>query len=409
VPTNAALPLRRKLAYACVPAVLLFLLFELAFHLVGPPTYWQRMLQYSVFEEADQPVAEWLRNHYQQPGRARRIDGSSFWLYNPIEAPGYTINEAGFRGPLPGPPRESEFRVLLLGGSTVYGWLVADGKTIPAYLEQELRALRPELDVTVINLGIEGFRFQQELELLEHVADELQPDLVVFYHLGNDALVALQRGAQVDGPSESDGIYDLVAEYDKPGLLAAMARGIKRSGVGSLGLWLRLRIKAEGDPEELSRPLPSELEAKRDAFAAKYVELLEQAEQTSARLGVPYAVFLQPLLHTKGAPWTDHERFMLLYWAAELPWLGEFYRSLRDQIVARTDSRYPLIDISDTFAGTEATVFQDQIHLTPAANRQIAARIAAELTTRAPIAPRAKSGTDLFFSRVRTTAPQRNK
>ena len=79
---------------------------------------------------------------------------------------------------------------------------------------------------------------------------------------------------------------------------------------------------------------------------------------------------------------------MLLYWSAELPWLGEFYRSARDEILARAGSRYPVIDISDTFVGNETTVFQDQIHLTPAGNRRVAGRIAAELT---------RPGTDLFF------------
>jgi lysophospholipase L1-like esterase len=98
------------------------------------------------------------------------------------------LNVWGYRGPAVGAKRPRETRVLMLGGSTVFGYGVTWDKALPALLERQLnRTARDERRFTVANLGYhnEGaysFRFT----LADYAA--LQPDLVVLYEGYNDLM-----------------------------------------------------------------------------------------------------------------------------------------------------------------------------------------------------------------------------
>jgi hypothetical protein len=107
----------------------------------------------------------WL--HY----RLERWSGVSVW---------------GYRGPAVGRKRPGEQRLVVLGGSTAFGWGVPWNEGFPAQLETALRPLaRDGAPVSVVNLGmpIQGaysFRFT-----LEDYAG-LQYDAVILYEGYND-------------------------------------------------------------------------------------------------------------------------------------------------------------------------------------------------------------------------------
>lgn len=97
-----------------------------------------------------------------------------------------TTNSLGFRGPEVSPtPAPGVRRVVVLGGSAVWGASVRDSETIPAYLQP---ALEKELGqpVEVVNAGVTAATSFEELLRLQAYVLPLHPDIVVVYDGRND-------------------------------------------------------------------------------------------------------------------------------------------------------------------------------------------------------------------------------
>jgi hypothetical protein len=94
------------------------------------------------------------------------------------------LNRYGYRGPVAPSKAPGELRVVMLGGSTVFGYGVAWNESIPFVLETRLRE-RINRPIRVVNLGFnnEGaFAFLPNLEDFAY----LDYDLVVLYEGYND-------------------------------------------------------------------------------------------------------------------------------------------------------------------------------------------------------------------------------
>lgn len=87
-------------------------------------------------------------------------------------------------------PSRDDFTVLLLGGSTTFGYGVPDNQTIPSYL-QDFLEVRSGLHVRVYNFGRCGYFSQQERILLEKlILEGFVPNLVVFIDGLNEFILA---------------------------------------------------------------------------------------------------------------------------------------------------------------------------------------------------------------------------
>jgi hypothetical protein len=96
------------------------------------------------------------------------------------------LNRYGYRGPVAGKKEPGEFRVAIVGGSTVFGYGVGWNESIASYLETKLhdRLHRP---VKVINLGFnnEGaFAFVPNLDDFKY----LDYDVILLYEGYNDLI-----------------------------------------------------------------------------------------------------------------------------------------------------------------------------------------------------------------------------
>jgi hypothetical protein len=97
------------------------------------------------------------------------------------------VNALGLRGrEVPEERAPGELRVLALGDSTTYGQGVADGDTLPAAMEAELRALSSDRAWRVINAGHRGYATNQELALLRELGPSIDPDVVLLLWFEND-------------------------------------------------------------------------------------------------------------------------------------------------------------------------------------------------------------------------------
>ena len=93
-------------------------------------------------------------------------------------------NDLGYRGRAPLMPKADEFRVLMIGGSAVYGKGPLS-LTLPAQL-QRLARHGGSRQVSVYNWGVVSQVSGQELATLAHRAGRFAPDLIVVYDGGND-------------------------------------------------------------------------------------------------------------------------------------------------------------------------------------------------------------------------------
>ncbi len=73
-------------------------------------------------------------------GVAYIVSGTLLYLYKPLNSQYINFNSLGFRGSEVTPKGKNGFNIMVMGGSTVVGHSQADHQTIPAYVEECLRA-----------------------------------------------------------------------------------------------------------------------------------------------------------------------------------------------------------------------------------------------------------------------------
>ena len=95
------------------------------------------------------------------------------------------VNRHGYRGAVAGTKAPGEIRVVMLGGSTVFGYSVELEDTIPALLERQLKAADPL--ASVVNLGFVGEGALTFVPTLQSYA-YLDYDVVCLYEGYNDVM-----------------------------------------------------------------------------------------------------------------------------------------------------------------------------------------------------------------------------
>lgn len=96
-----------------------------------------------------------------------------------------STNSRGLRGPeRPEIKPEGTIRIAILGGSSVFGYLVNDGEEAARILEEDLR--RQGHAVEVINAAVPGYNLFRSRVRFQQIVAELEPDIVVLYAGYND-------------------------------------------------------------------------------------------------------------------------------------------------------------------------------------------------------------------------------
>ncbi|MEW6203612.1 MAG: SGNH/GDSL hydrolase family protein, partial [bacterium] len=90
---------------------------------------------------------------------------------------GIRVNKYGFRGPEIEEPKKG-IRIMALGDSCTFGWVVGDDFTYPAVMQRTLRKMG--YDVEVINAGVEGYTAKDILKRLDYYLS-FNPDVVTIY------------------------------------------------------------------------------------------------------------------------------------------------------------------------------------------------------------------------------------
>ena len=105
-----------------------------------------------------------------------------------VEKDNIKINNLGFRGEeFSATKDENVFRIILLGGSQMFGTgATSDNTTIPGFLKNLLEEREDSFSIEVINAGLKGVDSKKELLLLQNMIVGFSPDIVVVYDGLND-------------------------------------------------------------------------------------------------------------------------------------------------------------------------------------------------------------------------------
>jgi hypothetical protein len=170
-------------------------IFEVGLRLTGHVAIYEMYSKPSLFWRYDE-----LLGWSHEPGASGEFVGPRPW---PIEFRGHvSINSLGLRGPEIGPRQPSELRVLFSGDSMVAALEVDYEQTFIALLETMLRD-RLGVPVRGINAGVRGYGTDQDYLYFRDRGWRLEPDLVVFFHSGND-------------PSDNTTLHEMRRPFGKP-------------------------------------------------------------------------------------------------------------------------------------------------------------------------------------------------
>ncbi len=152
------------------------------------------------------------------------------------------LNRYGYRGPVVSRKQAGELRVVMLGGSTVFGYGVAWNESIAAQLEPLLKE-RLGRPLRVVNLGFnnEGaFAFVPNLEDFEY----LEADAVVLYEGYND--LPGDEGVNRSVYRRDSAVYRLVGYFPILPLYLEEKAKMVRYGNDLDAAYVSQRLEAEG-------------------------------------------------------------------------------------------------------------------------------------------------------------------
>jgi len=98
-----------------------------------------------------------------------------------------SINSDGFRGPeYPTTKPAGTFRIIMLGDSETFSYMLAQNETLAVQLENLLNKNSPSIHYEVFNFGVEGYSTFQEMEMLKTKGLKYNPDLIILNYVLND-------------------------------------------------------------------------------------------------------------------------------------------------------------------------------------------------------------------------------
>ncbi|MCA9049615.1 MAG: hypothetical protein KDA89_12850 [Planctomycetaceae bacterium] len=265
-----------------------------------------------------------------------------------------STNAFGLRGPAIALEKPSGVqRVAILGGSSVFGYLVDDGEEACRRLEDRLRA--DGLDAEVINAGVPGYNLVQSLSRFRTVVAPLKPDLVVLYLGWNDLVYVLS-----DTPEQQT--------QNTRSAAAAWERLAAHSVLYGIVVHRLFGRTARFTPPEHANRQPTP--AGREFFLKILADTVQQIQSTGAEVLIcSQATLAHPDVDPSQHPHLGDSAES----AQEMILVGSW---LRDTLKEFAELRnLPFLDVYNLIPPTEA-MLGDNIHLTRSGEQRLAELLA---------------------------------
>ncbi len=261
------------------------------------------------------------------------------------------------------------------GGSTMKEWETTDQWTIANTIAEEMNA--SGLKVRVENFGVGSYQSSMELvkfvTLAARVPEEELPQIVVFYHGGNDANHGMHFGPGAIQNDLSQKLSHLVERRTGKLLLYAASLSLANGSV----FWSAfVHPRLERALFKPTDPRYNEETLRRSVDI--YLRNLNMVEGVCARINAECFFVLQPLIITKESLGEVEKKVVSGIRLQKRDFMREFYR--RVKMAKQGDRQF--IDATGVFNETESDVFYDFVHTSPFAGRVTGAFIANALVER---------------------------
>jgi len=338
--------------------------------------------------------ATWPIQHYRELELIEdRWQPYVYFRQKPFRGETITVGPDGLRATWQPPPASGngsgpgriEIKLLMLGGSSLWGFGARDFQSIPSLVARSLydRGWRVELK----NLAELGYVSTQEfVALYRELQAGYRPDVVVFYDGVNETTSALLEGAAGLSTNETHRRTEFNLSQSPVRLVGALGASLLKDS-GSYRFAQAVRLRLAGEPAA-SGPAssPEAIRALSDAVVHYYQANVVSVEVLGRSFGFRPLFYWQANVFTKAllVPVEQEE-------AARYAWAEPIFREVHGRIGAsnalRSDPAFR--DLSGIFSDSRNLVFIDYCHTTESANERIAAAIVEDVINalrRAPLA-----------------------
>lgn len=368
-------PIRRTLfglVAALLGSVVLLVLMESAARLL---VYYAENVRTDPRAAADTyGGASWTEAYYAEhlaSGAAEWVP-FSYWRRLPFAGQFINVDSRGLRKTWAPPGGAAAApRILILGGSTVWGSGARDDETIPSHVSRLLAAR--SVSAEVVNLGESGYVTGQDLATLQRrLREGDSPKVVVFYGGINDIYSAFQgREAGIPQNESNRRLEFNSAQPKRPDKAAWIATAGIRHVLGILG---RRVMRTTGRVTGLDA---TEESALLSGLAADYCGNRRLVSALAREYGFEALFAIQPVIFGK--------RQLTAYESREAG-LYEYARGFFDQAYQRLTTPgqacggAQLLDLSHEFDAEATAIYVDALHLGELGNARIAAAMLPAVT-----------------------------
>lgn len=297
----------------------------------------------------------------------------------------------------------STFRIVMLGGSTVFGSGVArPTDNLPSTLVRALRekgaipAGQPGSRIEVINAGVMGYYSAQELLYLQTELVHFSPDLVILYNGWNDFHSSNEifaggvetakdrfRHPYLPLTERLNDSYRFLGSLKHFALASAVQLYAWVDGSAAFYLFRRVAEKALLQSDTRSYQLPAEIYYPKDA------EIHARNQRDTVMIardrGIRIAAFLQPIMGVDGREPAGIEKRWFEANPKQIENRRAFYADARRNLTLlqerfRADPGVCATDLTGALANVNERVYEDTGHLTLRGNVAVAEAIVAALT-----------------------------
>jgi hypothetical protein len=298
------------------------------------------------------------------------------WRSPPVRSATLNIGQ-DLRRVTPGAACDSPdaFRVVVLGGSTIWGFGAPDWGTIPAYLQQTLAGMvdRP---VCVENLADQAHLVTQNvITLMLELERGHVPDMVIFYNGVNEVMAAQMNGDPMahwwlgpalrlsTSPAPQESPLDWLRDHLETVDVLAKTLDIQRPappGVPAIG-------------PEFPAMTAEEIDLLADETVMTTLNAYRQVAAWGDAYGFEYCFFWQPILPVGDKPLTIEEQEMAGEMSSLSPTLPALIAATYNRMAQVIPDETRLYDLTDVLDAQSGQVWIDFMHITPEGNALVAA------------------------------------
>ncbi|MEX2223955.1 MAG: SGNH/GDSL hydrolase family protein [Candidatus Rokuibacteriota bacterium] len=308
------------------------------------------------------------------------------WIGAPnTDLPTLKANELGFRDRPVEPRKPNELRILLLGGSTAWGFGASSTEaTVAGVLERLLNDATAKSSHRVMSGAFTGWSSRQERVVLLEFFGIFQPDLVIALTGYNDLVTMARFGAGkfLQRPESVELANAVEANLRPMDTFQAIRKVVGTLGVWRLVVYLRERLTARASSGRRVAYERTVAEREMARIADLYSAMAEFLDRRGGRL----MVALQPELYTTGKALTREEMEVRQRYVSRFKDIEPVFRRYRaDLLRALLESRtrgFSVMDLQTVFDGHTRPVFLDDCHLNDEGYRTIARALKAGIGIR---------------------------